>query len=93
MSKDQSDLTESTHKQFMDKMQLLWIALLAGGKELISVWSGHKPQCDDCEAKTQAEILEQGLKQMGDKKNLWRDRKRHRPLRGGPCGTDSQNVP
>lgn len=69
MPKDQSDLTESTHTQFMDKTQLLWIESLSGGKELISVWSRHKPQRDDCEEKMQGEILEQELKQMGDKKN------------------------
>lgn len=43
----------------MDKMQLLWSESLAGGKELVSVWSGHKPQRDDCEEKMQGEILEQ----------------------------------
>lgn len=89
MPKDQLDLTESTQTQLMDKMQLLWMKSLAGGKELISVRSGHKPQRDDCEDKMQAEILGQELKQMGDKK---KPVARHRPLDGGPCGTDSQNV-
>lgn len=29
---------------------------------------GRKPQCDDCKEKMQGKILEQELKQMGDKK-------------------------
>lgn len=70
MPKDQSDLTE-----FVDKMQLLWIESLAGGKELVSVWSGHKPQPDDCEEKMQGEILEQEFQQLGDKKKTAARRK------------------
>lgn len=50
------------------KMLLLWIESLAGGKELVSVWSGRKPQRDDCKERTQGETRAQGLKQMRDKK-------------------------
>lgn len=41
---------------------------LAGGKELVSVWSGHKPQRDDCEEKMQGETRAQEIKQMRDRK-------------------------
>lgn len=65
-------------------MQLLWNESLAGGKSSLVFGQG--------EEKMRGEILEQELKQIRDKKKkLWRDRKRHRPLRGGPCGTESQN--
>lgn len=49
------------------KMLLLWIEL-AGGKELVSVWSGRKPQRDDCKERMQGETRAQELKQMRDKK-------------------------
>lgn len=49
-------------------MLLLWIESLAGGKELVSVWSGRKPQRDDCKERMQGETRAQELKQMRDKK-------------------------
>lgn len=50
----------------MDKTQLLCIESLAGDEELVSVWSGHKPQRDDCEEQTQGEIGKQELKQTAN---------------------------
>lgn len=73
-------------------MQLLWTESLAGGKELISVWSGHKPQRDGCNEKMQAETRAQELKQMRDKKTCGETGRDTGRSAEALCGTASQNA-